>query len=71
MCITAFTCQDKQRKALKAKISETIAKLCSEYNFEALILALCADKVKNTVHSKLNKTYPVRYFEVHMVKPRA
>ncbi len=69
VCITAFASQTKQKKALKAKVSESINKLCSGYNFEALILALCSEKIKNTIHSRLNKTYPVRFFEVCSVEP--
>jgi small subunit ribosomal protein S3Ae len=71
VCITAFASQTQQKKGLQAKLSENVEKLCAEYNFEALVLALCSDKIKNSVHSKLNKTYPVRFFEVYSVQPLA
>jgi len=65
--LTSFKAHQTQVRMLRERLKEHIEKTFANYNIEALVLALCANKIQAEAQTKLKKTYPIKYLEVREV----
>jgi ribosomal protein S3AE len=66
--ITPFRTQKFQKRSLLVALKENLENMCKNYNFEALILALCSNKLQADLQTKLKKVYPVKYLEIRSLE---
>jgi ribosomal protein S3AE len=67
--ITPFRTQRFQKHSLIMELGKSIEEMCKDYNFEALVLALCSNKIQVDLQTKLKKVYPVKYLEIRGLEP--
>ena len=65
--ITAFRAHRNQVQILRKRLKEQIQRMFVKYNLDALVLALCANKVQSELQTRLKKTYPIKYLEIREV----
>jgi small subunit ribosomal protein S3Ae len=65
--ITAFKAHRNQVQMMRKRLKEQIGKMLVKYNLDALVLALCANKIQAELQTKLKKTYPIKYLEIREV----
>lgn len=67
LLVTTFRAHKTQVQLLRKGLRDQIKKSFAKYNLDALVLALCANKIQSELQTKLKKTYPIKYLEVREV----